>query len=139
MDEKTKPETLIPARKLARRDFLRGAAVGAGAGLVTGAAAVEVGAAVSHGAHVKPRGFSRARSIPSDAVLPQKVDVAVIGGGFVGTTTALALAQRGVSVALFEKGVVAGEASGRAGGLIEALFEAPEKMELVEYSKQSWQ
>jgi glycine/D-amino acid oxidase-like deaminating enzyme len=41
-------------------------------------------------------------------------------------------------VAIFEKGVIAGEASGRSGGLVESQFLAPEKMQLVEYSKQRW-
>jgi glycine/D-amino acid oxidase-like deaminating enzyme len=125
-------------RSMIRRDFLRGAAVGAGAALVLGGLGVKVGSKIGYGAAIKPRGFSRARSMSSDTTLPQKVDVAIIGGGFVGASTALALAQKGVTVALFEKGVVAGEASGRAGGLIEAQFQAPEKMELVEYSKERW-
>lgn len=44
------------------------------------------------------------------------VDAAVIGGGFTGLSSALALAKRGASVALCEAGVVGGEASGRNGG-----------------------
>ena len=44
------------------------------------------------------------------------VDVAVVGGGFTGLSAALALAQRGASVAVLEAGRVAGEASGRNGG-----------------------
>ena len=43
-------------------------------------------------------------------------DVAVIGGGFTGLSAALALAQRGASVAVLEAGAVVGEASGRNGG-----------------------
>jgi glycine/D-amino acid oxidase-like deaminating enzyme len=125
-------------RTTGRRDFVRGAALGAGAGLVLGAYGVKLAASISAGVAIKPKGFSRARPIDGDTELPAKVDVAVIGGGNVGTATALALAERGVSVALFEKGVVAGEASGRSGGIIEATLTAPEKMELIEYSKQRW-
>ena len=44
-----------------------------------------------------------------------------VGGGYVGCATALTLAERGVSVALCEKGVVAGEASGRSTGIIDAM------------------
>ncbi|MBN26415.1 MAG: FAD-dependent oxidoreductase [Alteromonadaceae bacterium] len=44
------------------------------------------------------------------------VDVVVIGGGFTGLSSALALAQRGATVALCEAGIVGGEASGRNGG-----------------------
>jgi len=46
----------------------------------------------------------------------QSVDVVVIGGGFTGLSSALAMAKRGASVALCEAGVVGGEASGRNGG-----------------------
>ncbi|CAH1693408.1 FAD-binding oxidoreductase [Hyphomicrobiales bacterium] len=51
-----------------------------------------------------------------DPELPQAVDVVVIGGGIIGVTTALELAERGVSVALCEKGVIAGEQSSRNWG-----------------------
>jgi glycine/D-amino acid oxidase-like deaminating enzyme len=48
--------------------------------------------------------------------LPQRVDVAVVGGGFTGLSAALELARRGVSVIVFEAGRLAGQASGRNGG-----------------------
>ncbi len=44
------------------------------------------------------------------------VDVAIVGAGFTGLSTALAVARQGVSVAVFEAGRVVGEASGRNGG-----------------------
>lgn len=44
------------------------------------------------------------------------VDVVVIGGGFTGLSSALALAKRGASVVICEAGVAGGEASGRNGG-----------------------
>lgn len=53
---------------------------------------------------------------PTDAALPGRVDVAIVGGGFTGLSAALALARRGVSVAVLEAGRVAGQASGRNGG-----------------------
>ncbi|MEL6103886.1 MAG: FAD-dependent oxidoreductase, partial [Pseudomonadota bacterium] len=43
--------------------------------------------------------------------LPQQVDVAVIGGGVIGITAAWHLARDGYSVAVFEKGRIAGEQS----------------------------
>ena len=50
--------------------------------------------------------------------LPSSVDVTVIGGGVIGCTVALALAQRGVSVLIAERGQIGGEASTAAiGGL----------------------
>ena len=83
-------------------------------------------------------GVSRAVEVESDDQLPDEVDVVVIGGGFIGCITALELAERGVSVALCEKGVIAGEASGRAAGLIEYEHLAPIKMELIARSMQLW-
>jgi glycine/D-amino acid oxidase-like deaminating enzyme len=57
-------------------------------------------------------GFAAAASGPVEGA----VDVAVIGGGFTGLSAALALGQRGASVAVLEAGRVVGEASGRNGG-----------------------
>ncbi len=48
--------------------------------------------------------------------LEGEVDVAVIGGGFTGLSAALALGQRGASVAVLEAGRVVAQASGRNGG-----------------------
>ncbi|MFG6433028.1 NAD(P)/FAD-dependent oxidoreductase [Roseateles sp. LYH14W] len=55
--------------------------------------------------------------LPAARELPQRVDVAVVGGGFSGLSAALALARRGATVAVLEAGArVASEASGRNGG-----------------------
>ncbi len=54
--------------------------------------------------------------VRTTAALPAEVDVVVIGGGIVGASTALCLAERGVSVALCEKGRIAGEQSSRNWG-----------------------
>lgn len=56
------------------------------------------------------------RSLPSDDRLPAQADVVVIGGGISGVATAWHLARRGTSVALVEKGVIAGEQSSRNWG-----------------------
>jgi gamma-glutamylputrescine oxidase len=50
--------------------------------------------------------------------LPERVDVAVVGGGFTGLATALACAERGAAVHLFETGALGAGASGRTGGLV---------------------
>ena len=52
----------------------------------------------------------------SDTGLPERVSVVVIGGGIIGVTTALFLAEKGVSVALCEKGRIGGEQSSRNWG-----------------------
>jgi glycine/D-amino acid oxidase-like deaminating enzyme len=50
------------------------------------------------------------------APLPRSADVVVIGGGIIGASTALTLAERGISVALCEKGHIGGEQSSRNWG-----------------------
>jgi glycine/D-amino acid oxidase-like deaminating enzyme len=54
--------------------------------------------------------------IHSDETLPLSADVVVIGGGVAGITTAYHLAKKGHSVAVVEKGYVAGEQSSRNWG-----------------------
>jgi glycine/D-amino acid oxidase-like deaminating enzyme len=48
--------------------------------------------------------------------LSGRVDVAIVGGGFTGLSSALAFAKRGLSVVVLEAGQIAGQASGRNGG-----------------------
>jgi glycine/D-amino acid oxidase-like deaminating enzyme len=55
-------------------------------------------------------------AVESTNSLPAAVDVAIIGGGIIGVSAALWLASRNVSVALFEKGKIAGEQSSRNWG-----------------------
>jgi glycine/D-amino acid oxidase-like deaminating enzyme len=51
------------------------------------------------------------------APLPEKVDVAVIGGGFTGLSAARTLAKRGVTVAVLEAETIGWGASSRNGGM----------------------
>ena len=83
-------------------------------------------------------GTARARAVASDRELPGEADAVVIGGGLLGCITALNLAERGVNVVLCEKGVVGGEASGRAVGLVEYELLSPVKMELIARSIELW-
>ncbi|WP_066263174.1 NAD(P)/FAD-dependent oxidoreductase [Hydrogenophaga flava] len=54
--------------------------------------------------------------IQTSTTLPASADVVVIGGGIIGVFTAYYLAQRGVSVALVEKGRIGAEQSSRNWG-----------------------
>ena len=54
--------------------------------------------------------------VSSDPALPKRADAVVIGGGIVGVAAAYFLAKKGISVALMEKGQIAGEQSGRNWG-----------------------
>jgi len=54
---------------------------------------------------------------------PGSPDVAVIGGGIVGTATAALLAQAGVRVRLYERTAIAAGASGRNSGVVQHPFD----------------
>ncbi|WVT76366.1 FAD-binding oxidoreductase (plasmid) [Sinorhizobium chiapasense] len=56
------------------------------------------------------------KHIQNDQELPAKADVVVIGGGIIGATAAFFLAERGLSVALVEKGHAGCEQSSRNWG-----------------------
>jgi glycine/D-amino acid oxidase-like deaminating enzyme len=69
--------------------------------------------------------------VDSDDSLPDRVDVAIIGGGIIGTCTAMELAERGLKVALFEKGRIAGEQSGRNWGWCRQMGRDSREMPLI--------
>lgn len=83
-------------------------------------------------------GRARARALVFATQLPESVDVVVIGGGVIGAATAFFLAERGVSVALCEKGTIAGEASGRSLGQVGSAGLAPVKLALLAEAKRLW-
>src|ERR1700754_650541 len=55
-------------------------------------------------------------AVETDTVFPPRADVVIIGGGIAGVSTLLALAEKGVSAVLVEKGRLAGEQSSRNWG-----------------------
>jgi glycine/D-amino acid oxidase-like deaminating enzyme len=75
---------------------------------------------------------------PSGTALPKSVDVAIIGGGIVGCSTAYFLARSGVSVLLCEKGRLAGEQSGRNWGWVRQQGRSPIELPLMMDSLQQW-
>ena len=48
--------------------------------------------------------------------LPESTDVAIIGGGIIGVSTAYWLARRGIAVTVLEKGLIGAEQSSRNWG-----------------------
>jgi glycine/D-amino acid oxidase-like deaminating enzyme len=55
--------------------------------------------------------------------LNRAVDVAIIGGGIAGTSTAALLAEAGLSVRLYERSAIAAGASGRNSGIVQHPFD----------------
>ena len=76
--------------------------------------------------------------VENDAALPASVDVAVIGAGIVGVGAAYALAKAGHSVALLDKGVVAGEQSSRNWGWCRTLNRDEREIPLMQHSQSLW-
>ena len=81
----------------------------------------------------------RVDPVQSDEVLPARADVVIIGGGIIGTSAALFLAEKGVSVALCEKGHIAGEQSSRNWGWCRKMGRDPRELPLIIESLQLWQ
>ena len=70
--------------------------------------------------------------------LPATADVVIIGGGVAGISTALFLAEAGVSVTVCEKGVVGGEQSARNWGWVRQMGRDPIELPLSIESQQIW-
>jgi glycine/D-amino acid oxidase-like deaminating enzyme len=70
---------------------------------------------------------------------PQKADVVIVGGGIIGTSTALWLARSGVSVVLCEKGHIAGEQSSRNWGWVRKARRDPREIPLIVESLRMWE
>ena len=64
-------------------------------------------------------------------------DVAIIGGGIMGSAVALRLAQRGVAVTVIERGIPGAEASSAAAGILGPQMEADGPGPLLELGLQS--
>jgi glycine/D-amino acid oxidase-like deaminating enzyme len=77
-------------------------------------------------------------TVTSDTNLPERVDVAIIGGGIIGVCTAWQLAKQGVSVAVFEKGAVANEQSCRNWGFCRQQGRDLNELPLIKESMALW-
>ena len=82
----------------------------------------------------------RRASIPSypTAKYPTRTGVVVIGGGIIGTSTALFLARKGVPVVLCEKGHIAGEQSSRNWGWCRKMGRDPREIPLAIEALRLW-
>src|ERR1700724_667830 len=81
----------------------------------------------------------RVDPVPSDEKLPARADVGIVRGGIIGTSTALFLAQRGISTVLCEKGHIAGEQSSRNWGWCRKMARDPREIPLIIESLRLWQ
>ena len=77
-------------------------------------------------------------TVADDIVLPAEVDVVVVGGGIIGTSTALYLSEKGLRVALCEKGHMAGEQSSRNWGWVRVTHRDMREFELSIESLKLW-
>ncbi|MGC2201757.1 MAG: FAD-binding oxidoreductase [Stellaceae bacterium] len=81
----------------------------------------------------------RVDPVRSDEELPEQADVVIVGGGIIGTSTALFLAQKGVRAVLCEKGHIAGEQSSRNWGWCRKMGRDPRELPLIIESLRLWQ
>lgn len=73
-----------------------------------------------------------------EADLPSSTSVIIIGGGIVGVTAAIHLAERGIPCLLCEKGTIAGEQSSRNWGWIRKQGRHPDELPLMLESERLW-
>ncbi|WP_232281076.1 NAD(P)/FAD-dependent oxidoreductase [Novosphingobium nitrogenifigens] len=73
-----------------------------------------------------------------DAGMPERVDTVIVGGGIIGVSAALCLAEAGQSVAVVEKGHIAGEQSSRNWGWCRQAMRDPREMDLAREALNLW-
>jgi glycine/D-amino acid oxidase-like deaminating enzyme len=71
--------------------------------------------------------------------LPDAVDVVIIGAGVIGICTAWTLRQRGLSVLVCDKGVVAGEQSSRNWGWVRSTGRDPDEVPISILATNLWE
>ncbi|MGM0951903.1 MAG: NAD(P)/FAD-dependent oxidoreductase [Pseudomonadota bacterium] len=76
--------------------------------------------------------------VPTTNELPASTSVVIIGGGIIGVSAALALAERNIPVVLLEKGHIAGEQSSRNLGWIRKTSRHANDMPLAQAADQLW-
>ena len=82
--------------------------------------------------------FSEKDPIQFPGPVPKSSDVVIIGGGVIGVTTALYLAEKGVQVTLVEKGRIAAEQSSRNWGWIRQQGRDADELPIVIEACRLW-
>jgi glycine/D-amino acid oxidase-like deaminating enzyme len=72
------------------------------------------------------------------SVVPAETEVVIVGGGIVGASTALFLAQKGIPVVVCEKGATGEEQSSRNWGWVRKMGRDPREMPLMIRAQQIW-
>src|SRR4051794_21133069 len=101
---------------------------------VAGAKNKDVCANVGHGPDVRPAG-----AMVDSAMRTIHSDVAIIGGGLVGTWTAYFLRKRGHAVSVIEKGAVGSQASGVNFGNVRLEGRHPTELPLALRAIEQWE
>jgi glycine/D-amino acid oxidase-like deaminating enzyme len=76
--------------------------------------------------------------VAPDPTLPERADAVIIGGGIIGVSTALFLAEKGISVAICEKGRIGGEQSSRNWGWCRTMGRDEGEIPLAMESLRLW-
>jgi glycine/D-amino acid oxidase-like deaminating enzyme len=72
------------------------------------------------------------------SVVPAETEVVIVGGGIVGASTALFLAQKGIPVVVCEKGAIGEEQSSRNWGWVRKMGRDPREMPLMIRAQEIW-
>lgn len=76
--------------------------------------------------------------VETSGALPKETSVVIIGGGIVGLSTALCLAERGVPVTVIEKGRIAAEQSSRNLGWVRKVSRPPVDLPMAQAAERLW-
>ncbi|WP_337189631.1 FAD-binding oxidoreductase [Aurantiacibacter rhizosphaerae] len=76
--------------------------------------------------------------VSTSNTFPSETKVVIIGGGIVGLSTALCLAERGIPVVVLEKGRIAGEQSSRNLGWVRKVMRPPVDLPMAQAADRLW-